>query len=170
MSRSSDRDPYRSAIREFNRQGVRYVVVGMSGVNYYADNPAETFATLDYDVFLDPSMANVKQAVQALRRLGFTMGTSAGELKPEALPTVIRGRRTLTATTPDGLTIELFLEISGYPFSELAKDAGTFTVGGVPIRVGRLEKLLRSKKLAGRPKDRLFLKRYQALLEGRKSR
>ena len=61
--------------------------------------------------------------------------------------------------------IELLLKISGYPFSELAKDAATFTVRGVPIRVGRLGKLLRSKLLAGRPKDRHFLKRYQSLLE-----
>lgn len=45
------------------------------------------------------------------------------------------------------------------------RSAATFTVRGVPVTVGRLTKLLRSKKLAGRSKDRQFLRRYQSLLE-----
>ena len=53
-----------------------------------------------------------------------------------------------------------------FPFSDLARDAATFTVRGVPVKVGRLTKLLTSKKLAGRLKDRQFLQRYRSLLEG----
>lgn len=158
------RDPYRAVIRQFNRRGVRYVVVGMGGINYYAKNPAETFGTLDYDLFLEPSLGNVEQAVEALRILGFALGTGKGVFKRGDLRTMVRERRTLTATTSDGLMVELLLEVSGYPFSELARDAATFTIHGVPVRVGRLSKLLRSKKLAGRPKDRRFLQRYESLL------
>ena len=164
--RAANLDPYRSVIQAFNRRGVRYVVVGMSGINYYAKSPAETFATLDYDLFLEPSIRNVEQALQALRRLGFTVGTARGLLTAGGLKSVVRNRTTLVATTPDGVRVELLLEVSGYPFSELARDAATFTVHGVPVRVGRLTKLLRSKKLAGRAKDRQFLQRYQSLLEG----
>jgi len=69
------------------------------------------------------------------------------------------------ATTPQGAMVELLLQVSGYPFSELAKDAATYDAQGVPVRVGRLEKLLRSKKIAGRPKDLLFLRRYPLLKE-----
>ncbi len=69
------------------------------------------------------------------------------------------------ATTPEGLMVELLLQISGYPFSEMAKDATTVTVHGVPVRVGQLRKLLRSKQLADRPKDRQFLQRYRAAIE-----
>lgn len=163
--RVSGADPYRAAIHGFNRRGVRYLVVGMSGINYYATSPRETFATLDYDVFLEPSIQNVERAVQILRRLGFTVGTADRVLETKELATAVRQRRTLVATTPEGLMIELLLEVSGYPFSELAKDAATFTVRGVPVRVGRLAKLLRSKKLANRPKDRQFLQRYHTLLE-----
>ena len=63
--------------------------------------------------------------------------------------------------------IELLLEISGYPFSEMERDAVTFSAQGVPIRVGKLRKLLRSKQLAGRPKDRQFLRRQEALWKQR---
>ncbi len=157
-------DPYLKALRRLNRIGVRYVVVGMAGINYYAKNPAETFASMDYDVFLDPTLRNVEAAVRSLRSLGYAFGTTAGPVVPAALKSIVRDRRTLVATTPEGLTIELLLKISGYPFAELAKDAVTFTVNGVPVRVGRLSKLLTSKRLAGRPKDRAFLARYRHVL------
>lgn len=163
MTRSL-RDPYLAVIRRFNQLGVRYVVVGMSGINYYAKSPAETFATLDYDLFLEPTLRNVGQAVRGLTALGFTLGTAEGPVQGDDLGTAVRRRKTLVATTPEGLMVELLLAVSGYPFSELAKDAATFTVSGVPVRVGQLRKLLMSKKLAGRPKDRQFLRRYETLL------
>ncbi len=158
------KDPYRAVIQRFNRTGVRCVVVGMSGINYYARNPAETFATLDYDIFLEPTQSNVKKAVEGLQKMGFQLGTSAGTFKPGELKQLVRYRKTLVATTPEGLMVELILEVSGYPFSEMIKDSATFTVRGVPVRVARLNKLLRSKKMAGRPKDRRFLQRYEDLL------
>jgi predicted nucleotidyltransferase len=158
-------DPYRAAIEALNRQGVRYVVVGMSGINYYANNPAETFATLDYDIFLEPTLHNVEKALRGLTGLGFTVGTVHGVLSADHLTRLVRDRRTFVATTPDGVVVELLLKVSGHAFSDLAKDAATFVVGGIPVKVGRLTKLLKSKQLAGRPKDLQFLRRYRALVE-----
>jgi predicted nucleotidyltransferase len=164
MSARQAFDPYETVLRAFNRVGVRYVVVGMSGINYYARQPSEAFATMDYDLFLEPTISNVGKAIRQLERLGFSIGTTRGVFTPGALRTVVREQRTLVATTPDGVTVELLLAVSGYTFSELASDAPTVTVRGTPIRVGRLAKLLKSKQLAGRPKDRQFLKRYKTLL------
>ena len=163
-SRDSD-DPYRTVIQTFNRRGIRYVVVGMAGINYYARQSSEMFATLDYDLFLEPTLKNIRQASEALKVLGFTVATSAGETEPGHVAQIVRQRRTLTATTLAGVMVECLLEISGFPFSELARDAATFTVRGVPVKVGRLTKLLKSKQVAARPKDRAFLRRYRALLE-----
>lgn len=170
MKRLPLKDAYGAVIRRLNRGGVRYVVVGMSGINYYARHPAQAFATLDYDIFIQPTRENVGKAWRALEALGFTLGTKAGALKPfrklraEEIRRLVREKRTLVATTPEGLMIELLLEISGYPFSEMERDAATLSVHGIPVRVGRLTKLLQSKRIAGRPKDRQFLKRYQSLL------
>jgi len=158
-------DPYRAVIRQFNRRGVRYVVVGMSGINYYARGAAEAFATLDYDVFVESTLKNVEQALRSLKSLGFTIGTATGPLNMERLKGIVRDKRTLVATTPEGLTVELLLAISGFAFAEVAKDAATFAVRGVPVKVGRLTKLLQSKQLAGRTKDRAFIRRYAALLD-----
>lgn len=165
MKKREWRDPYGEVLEQFNRSGVRYVVVGMSGINYYARKPAEMFATLDYDLFLEPTIKNIERAVQELVRMGFTVGTSGGSLKAGEIPQLVRHRQTLVATTSEGLTFDLLLQVSGYPFSELSKDAATFTVQGVSVRVGRLSKLLQSKKLADRRKDRDFLRRYGALLD-----
>lgn len=157
-------DPYLTVIRALNRVGVQYVVVGMSGINYYARRLSDTFATMDYDLFLKPTLPNVQKALRQLRRLGFSFGTSAGAMEEREWRTVVRNRQTLVATSPDGLMVELLLAVSGYVFEELARDAATVTIRGTPITVGRLSKLLRSKRLAGRPKDRQFLRRYGALL------
>jgi len=160
-------DPYLAVLRRFNRLGVTYVVVGMAGINYYARNPSETFASLDFDLLLEPTLQNVERALRALTPFGVTLGTAGGAWDPRDLKRLVRDRVTLVATTPDGLMIELLLQVSGYPFAELARDAATFTVHGVPVKVGRLSKLLKSKQLADRPKDRQFLRRYRQLLEGR---
>lgn len=167
--RRSPTDPYRAVLTRFNRTGVRYVVVGMSGINYYAEKPSQMFGTMDFDLFLDPTLGNVKKALDGLEKLGFTIGTGEGELGPvgqlpkEKLRQLVRNRATFAGTTSEGLMVELLLQVSGYPFFELAKDAATFDAQGIPVRVGRLEKLLRSKKIAGRPKDLLFLRRYPLL-------
>lgn len=158
-------DPYRDVIDQFNRYGVRYVVVGMSGINYYATQPSQTFATMDYDIFLEPTLKNLEKALRCLTRLGLTVGTSEGVLKEKGLKAIAREKTTLIATTPEGLAVELLLAVSGYTFSELTHDAATFTVQKVPVKVGRLTKLLRSKQVAGRPKDRQFLQRYRSLLQ-----
>lgn len=169
--RRAPEDAYRAVLRRFNQTGVRYVVVGMSGINYYAKKTSQTFGTMDFDLFLDPTLNNVRKALGILEGLGFTLGTREGALGPvkkltaQKLKELARSRATFVATTPQGLMVELLLQVSGYPFSELAKDAATYDAQGIPVRVGRLEKLLRSKKIAGRPKDLLFLHRYPLLRE-----
>lgn len=163
MNVRAPRDPYAAVVRQFERYGVRYVVVGMSGINYYAKVPAHSFATMDYDLFLEPTLKNVEQALRCLKRLGCTMGTADGPLAADSLRPVVRQRRTIVATTSEGLMVELLLHISGFMFADLARDAATFTMQGVPVKVGRLPKLIASKKLSNRPKDRQFLQRYGTL-------
>lgn len=165
MKRPKRYDPYKKALEQLNKIGVRYVVVGMNGINYYAKNPAETFATLHYDIFLEPTITNVKKAIEALEPLHLTLGTAEGPFNITNLRHIVRDQKTIIATTDEGIMIELLLKISGYPFSEVNKDAATFLIENTPVRAGRLQKLLQSKRLANRPKDRQFLKRYRSLLE-----
>lgn len=161
-------DPYTEVIHRFNQKGIRYVVVGLSGINYYAKDPSESFSTQDYDLFLDNTLENLKKATAVLMRLGFSVSMRRGHFQPDKIKEIVQRQETLVATNPQGVQIELLLRVSGYVFRELDQDAKVFLVDEVPIRVGRLRKLLNSKKIAGREKDRLFLKRYQTLLREKK--
>ena len=71
-------------------------------------------------------------------------------------------RACLTAIHPVQGQIDLMTSLAGFTYEELEADAATFRVAGVEVRVGRLEKLLRSKERSGRPKDLEFLRAFEA--------
>jgi hypothetical protein len=52
--------------------------------------------------------------------------------------------------------------MAGFSYEEIAADATPFRVSEVEVRVGSLEKLLRSKERSGRPKDVEFLRAFTA--------
>ncbi len=158
-------DPYAQLIDRFNQRGVKYVVVGMSGINYYASEAKETFATLDFDIFVKPTIANVKKAVEVFRELNYSLAAKEGELKDSSVKKVVARRNTISATDLSGIAFELILAVSGYRFDQMENGASIFIVEDVPVKVAKLRKLLRSKKIAGREKDRFFLKRYEIFLK-----
>jgi hypothetical protein len=71
---------------------------------------------------------------------------------------------TITAEDEVGAQIDLMTSGLGLSFDDLASDAVSFRLGEVEVKVGRLEKLLRAKELAARPKDIEFLRLYAARL------
>jgi len=58
--------------------------------------------------------------------------------------------------------IDLMTSLAGFAYEELAVDATAFSVAEVEVRVGCLEKLLRSKQASGRSKDLAFLRAFEA--------
>jgi len=167
MKRSRINDPYAEVIDAFNRNGVKYVVVGMSGINYYASNARETFSTMDFDIFIKPTISNVKKALAVLRKLDYSIAVKESELKDAAIKKIVGNKTTISATDPYGVMFELLLAVSGYRFDQMVDGAVVFIVDNVPVKVAKLRKLLHSKKIAARPKDKLFLKRYEIFLKGK---
>lgn len=165
MNKRIMRDPYAELINRFNQKGIKYVVVGMSGINYYASKTQETFATQDFDIFVNPTISNVKKAMGAFKELSYDLSVKEGELKESLLKKVVKQKHAISATDPYGIVFELILAVSGYRFDQMESGATVFIVESVPVKVAKLRKLLRSKKIAGRPKDRFFLKRYEIFLK-----
>lgn len=157
-------DPYVQLLNRFNQESVKYVVVGMSGINYYASQAQETFATQDFDIFVKPTITNVKKAIEVFRALNYTLGVKEGELKDYLIKKVVAQKNTISATDPYGIAFDLILAVSGYRFDQMESGATVFIVENVPVKVAKLRKLLRSKKMAGRQKDQFFLKRYEIFL------
>ena len=154
------------ALAALTDAGVSYIVVGVGGINFYARTPAEAFATLDLDALLEPRVANLQDALRVLSRLGYRFeagGEPFLDTEDEGiLAGVIRNGGTLSALHEAEGEIDLLLSISGFAFADLAEDATPFRVAEAEVRVGSLEKLLRSKEASGRPKDLAFLKAFEA--------
>jgi len=165
MKRKDIYDPYVEILTEFNKSGVKYVIVDMSGINYYASSASEIFSTQDYDVFLKPSIENTKRAISILKELEYSLSSCGKEIEIKNIKGLIKNRETIIGVNFYGVTIELILTVSGYTFNQMECDAAIFNVANVPIKVGKLKKLLMSKKIAGRTKDKYFLKRFKILLE-----
>jgi len=136
----------------------------MSGINYYASDAREVFSTHDFDIFVKPTIPNVKKAVSLFKELGYTVSADGRQVQEEHIKDAVRRKNTFIATDAYGVMFELMLAVSGYTFEQMERDAVTFDIGGVPVKVARLNKLLTSKKAAGRGKDKLFLARFKDLL------
>ena len=160
-------DPYIEVLDKFNKNSVDYVIIGMSGINYYASKSAETFSTQDFDIFVKPAVSNIKKAISIFEKFSYSLIANKKRIEKTDIKSVVKNKNTILATDPYGITFELILAVSGYTFSQMQRDAVIFNIKNVPVKVAKLRKLLMSKKIAGREKDKLFLKRYEILLKGK---
>jgi len=140
--------------------------VGVGGINFYARTPADAFATLDIEALLAPAADNLGRALSALSSLGYEFeagGEPFLDLADElVLRRIVENGASLAAFHSDFGELDLLTSISGFNYSDLAEDAAAFDVAGTQIRVGRLEKLLRSKEVSARPKDQEFLRAFRS--------
>ena len=145
-------NPYHLLLRELTRSGVDYIVIGVSGINYFAKDARQILSTADYDLFLKPTPENIRIAWKAFRKSGYSVAVREG--------------RTMVAVGPYQLVVEGLLVVSGYKFDELKRNAVWMRDRKLKFRflVGSLADLLESKRMANREKDRLFLARYKRLL------
>ena len=155
-------------LRQFEERGVRYVVIGVAGANYYARSGAETFTTQDRDFFLPPDPQNLLNAWIASRELGYELWTGKEPLgEPLDLwlaERVTSNRALTTGIHPDGVVVDFTLVMAGFEFDAVWNERRSFRVGDVDIPVARLSQIVESKAKANRPKDRLFLATWEEAL------
>jgi len=154
------------ALVALSEAGVAFVIVGVGGINFYARIPAEAYATLDLDALLEPTTANLREALRVLSGLGYTFESGSEpfvDLEDETiLAGVVRNGACLSALRQDAVQVDLMLSASGFSYDQLAADSVSFQIAGSPVRVGTLAKLLESKYASGRPKDLQFLRAFEA--------
>lgn len=161
-------DPLLDAIVLLARAGIEFVVVGVQGINFYARDAADAVVTQDVDVFLPRRAEAVLAALGILHEAGFRF-SSRGEPFLDhddlgLLRNVVRAGANIVAEHENGATVDLMLAGGGLDYDDLLSDAVAFRIDGTEVRVGSLPKLLRSKELAGRPKDLEFLRMFAARL------
>ena len=166
---SNEASGYAEALAALSRGGVEFVLVGVGGINFYSRTPSDAYATLAVDALLLPATQNLRRALGVLSNLGYTFEAGAEPFiditDDLVVGRIVQNGASLAALHTDGTQLDLMTSITGFDYRALADDAETFEVSGARVRVGRLEKLLRAKEVAGRPKDREFLRAFRARSE-----
>lgn len=162
-------DPVVPLLRALNQRNVRYVAIGVGGVNLWAHSGGVVFKTDDRDLFLPPDADNLVQAWTACDDAGLELWLTDEPLdrpRDRWLAEQIVARRALTrATGPNELLVDLTLVMKGFEFETVWNERHVFRVEGVEIPTARLLHIVTSKQAAGRQKDQLFLATHKDALE-----
>ena len=162
-------DPFTSLARALSAAGVRYLVIGVWGANYYAPSGSAMFTTLDRDLFLPPDPESLLEVWRVCATNGFRLFAGTAPLdEPHdgVLARAVVDRRALTrASDGAGTDVDLSLVMSGFDFEAVWPARRTFEIDGVAIPVARLSHIVESKARTGREKDRLYLATHREAIE-----
>lgn len=161
-------DRFTSLAGALSSRGVRYLVMGVWGANYYAPSGSAMFTTLDRDLFLPADPANLLAAWRVCQDNGFELFARTDPLdepRDAELARAVVERRALTrASDGMGTDVDLSLVMTGFEFETIWPARRTFEVEQIAIPVARLSHIVESKARAGREKDRLFLATHREAL------
>jgi predicted nucleotidyltransferase len=126
-------------LKSLNAHSVRYVVIGATAfpVHGYAR------ATLDIDLFIDPTEENAARTRAALVAFGYDMSDVAVD---EMLAKKILIRQYMIET-------DIHPFVKGATFDEVWARRVEDRIGETPASFAALDDLIRMKEAAGRPKD-----------------
>jgi hypothetical protein len=144
-----------------NEAGVRYVVIGVAGANYWARSGHTLFATHDFDLLLPLDPENAMTAWSVAERSGLDLYVGDEPLdRPRdrfLAGRVVERRVLIRASDRQGLDVDFALVMAGFDFEQVFGRRRLFLVDGIGIPVATLHDIVTSKAAAGRAKDRLFL-------------
>lgn len=152
-------------LEDLIRREVQFVLIGGLAARLHGSPTV----TVDVDICPARDKENLERLVGALRAMDAQL-RSVNETVPFTLDVeTLEGSMNLTLMTSRGA-----LDVLGEPagtdgYRELAANAITLDVEGLPLKVASLDDLMRMKEASGRPKDRIELEVLGALrdeLEG----
>ena len=161
-------DPLAKLAEALHARHVRFIVIGVSGANFYARSGGTLFTTQDQDLFLPLDANNVLRAWQACTDTGHSLWAGDEPLDSprdlELARAVLECRAGTTATDEPDLQVDLSFVMTGFDFEDVWSRRRTFVVDGVEIPVASLTDIVTSKANLGREKDRLFLATHEHAL------
>lgn len=128
---------------------VRFVIIGAAAFPVHG----YTRSTLDIDIAIEPTPANAKRTLQALKSFGYDVSDTSVQ---ELLEKKVLIRQYLVET-------DIHPFVTGIQWPRLWKNRVTRRYGKHQVHFASLKDLIRMKKAAGRPKDRQDLRELRAL-------
>jgi len=134
---------FRDLLKEFNDEGVDYLVVGAYAVIIHA----QPRYTKDLDIWVRPTAANAERVFRALQMFGAPLHgiTPADFTDPDVVYYM--------GVPPN--RIDILSSIAGLDFDSAWANRVERTYGDVPIHVLGKADLIRAKRTSGRPQDLL---------------
>jgi len=138
-------------LRSLNEHSARFVVIGATAfpIHGYAR------ATLDVDIFIDPTRENAERVLAALRDFGYDVTDLSLD---DLLSKKVLIRQYVLQT-------DIHPFVKGVSFEQVWKGRVAGDIGGAPAFFAGLDDLIRMKRAADRPKDREDLRVLEALKE-----
>jgi len=128
-----------SLLKSLNTHRVRYVVIGATAfpVHGYAR------ATLDIDIFIEPTRANARRTLTALAEFGYDVADLTVD---DMLAKKLLIRQYILET-------DIHPFVAGVTFEQVWRHRVRDKLGQTPTYFASLDDLIKMKEAAGRPKD-----------------
>jgi hypothetical protein len=144
-----------------DRHAVDFVVIG--GIAGIAHGSA--YPTYDFDILYARDEGNLDRMAAALKELGVTLRGAPADLPFQIDARTLAAGCNFTFDSRYG-RFDILGEADGMRDYEVMRaDAKTEKAWGVRVRIASLDDLIRMKRAAGRPKDKLMVEELIAIAE-----
>ena len=140
---------FKDLLNILNAEGVEYLIIGAYAVIVYT----EPRFTKDLDILVQPSQDNAQKVYRALVRFG----APAREIKAEDF--LDNDLVYQIGIAPN--RIDILTSVKGVSFEEAFADSRLIDYDGIPARIMGRSALIRAKKAADRPQDRLDVEKLE---------
>ena len=140
---------FKDLLSALNAEDAEYLIVGAHAVIAYT----EPRFTKDLDILVRPVPDNARKVYQALSRFGAPLQEIKAEdfLDNDVIYQI--------GIAPN--RIDILTSIAGVAFEEALADSRLIDYDGVPVRIMGRDTLIRAKKAANRPQDRLDVEKME---------
>lgn len=136
-------------LKSLNDHEVTYVIIGATAFPVHG----YVRATLDIDIFIEPTPQNAEKTLQALRAFGYDVADLSAE---DLLTKKILIRQYMVET-------DMHPYVEGVSFDEVWDEKIASEYEDIPVYFAGLDSLIKMKEAADRPKDREDLKYLRKL-------
>ena len=140
---------YEELFKILNGYRVKYLVVGAYAVMHYT----EPRFTKDIDIWIIPEINDPQNVFDALRKFGAPLK----EVKPDDF----KDKRMILQIGIPPIRIDIMIDVPGIEFQEAWRNKKKVRYGKTPINILSEKELIKAKETAGRPQDKLDLKRLK---------
>ncbi len=167
MVTNSDKGPMlrlRFLVEALDRHTVDYVVIGgIAGIVH-----GSAYPTYDFDVLYARDQGNLERMAAALSDLGVTLRGAPEDLPFQLDAKTLAMGSNFTFRSEYG-HFDILGDAAGMrSYEAIRADSKLDEAYGIPIRVASIDDLIRMKRAAGRPKDKLMAEELIAIAEAQR--